>query len=79
MNEKKSEFLTIKQVSVKVDLTHTSIYSQIKRGIFPAGEKIGSYRVWTVEEIDNWIKERNARNAKKAIKTEAEKAPAMLQ
>lgn len=76
MNEKKSEFLTIKQVSAKTDLTHTSIYAKIKRGTFPEGEKIGSYRVWLVDDIDNWIKDRNA---KKAIKTEAEKAPVMLQ
>ncbi|MBQ8692380.1 MAG: AlpA family phage regulatory protein, partial [Synergistaceae bacterium] len=32
----------------------------IKAGTFPAGVKIGSARVWTESEIDEWLAHRNA-------------------
>lgn len=57
MQEEK--FLTLNQLTAKVNLTPARIYVRIKSGTFPAGVKIGSARVWTEAEIDEWLARRN--------------------
>ena len=54
------KFLTLNQLTARVNLTPARIYACIKAGTFPAGVKIGSARVWTESEIDEWLAHRNA-------------------
>ena len=50
--------ITIKTVMAKVNLTQGWIYSMIRAGKFPQGEKIGNSRLWKLKEVNAWIKER---------------------
>ena len=61
MQEEK--FLTLNQLTARVNLTPARIYARIKAGTFPAGLKVGSARVWTESEIDEWLAQRNAHTA----------------
>ena len=58
-----SEFIDVKEVIKKVNITSAGIYARIKAGTFPAGVKVGSARVWTEAEIDEWLAQRNAHTA----------------
>lgn len=51
--------LNIQQVSAKVNLTQNWIYSRIKSGTFPHGIKIGSARLWPIEDIEAWLNNRS--------------------
>ena len=57
---KEEKFLSIQQLTARVNLTQSRIYARIKAGTFPAGVKVGSARVWTEAEIDEWLAHRNA-------------------
>ena len=56
-------YIDVKEVIKKVNLTSAGIYARIKAGTFPAGVKVGSARVWTEAEIDEWLAQRNAHTA----------------
>ena len=58
MQEEK--FLTLNQLTARVNLTPARIYTRIKAETFPAGVKVGSARVWTEAEIDEWLAQRNS-------------------
>ncbi|MBQ8692388.1 MAG: AlpA family phage regulatory protein [Synergistaceae bacterium] len=60
MKEDFAGYIDVKEVIKKVNLTSAGIYARIKAGTFPAGVKIGSARVWTESEIDEWLAHRNA-------------------
>lgn len=53
------KFLTLNQLTARVNLTPARIYARIKAGTFPAGVKVGSARVWPEAEIDEWLEQRN--------------------
>ena len=72
MNEKK--LLNVKQVAVKVNLTQGWIYSMIRAGKFPQGEKIGSARLWKATEVKAWLKEREEKRKEKAERAEMDAA-----
>ena len=57
------KFLTLNQLTARVNLTPARIYTRIKAGTFPAGVKVGSARVWTEAEIDEWLAQRNVHTA----------------
>jgi len=57
------KFLTLNQLTARVNLTPARIYVRIKAGTFPAGVKVGSARVWTEAEIDEWLAQRNVHTA----------------
>ena len=56
------QFLDIKQIITKTNLTSGAIYAKMKAGTFPQGQKIGYARVWTVEEIENWFENKEAKS-----------------
>ena len=72
MNEKK--LLNVKQVAVKVNLTQGWIYSMIRAGKFPQGEKIGSARLWKATEVKAWLKKREEKRKEKAERAEMDAA-----
>lgn len=53
-----ANFIDVKEVIRKVNLTPAGIYARIKTGTFPTGVKIGSARLWKSEEIDAWLEGR---------------------
>ena len=57
MNE--GNLLNIQQVAAKVNLTQNWIYARMKSGTFPNGLKIGSARLWPIEEIEAWLNNRS--------------------
>ena len=57
------KFLTLNQLTARVNLTPARIYARIKAGTSPAGVKVGSARVWTEAEIDEWLAQRNVHTA----------------
>jgi prophage regulatory protein len=51
----------IRDVVLKVGLSHTTIYKRVKQGTFPAPVRVGDNAVaWPSDEIDRWIGERLA-------------------
>ena len=68
MNEKK--LLNVKQVAAKVNLTQGWIYSMVRAGKFPQGEKIGSARLWKATEVKAWLKKREEKRKEKAERAE---------
>ena len=72
MNEKK--LLNVKQVAVKVNLTQGWIYSMVRAGKFPQGEKIGSARLWKATEVKAWLKKREEKRKEKAERAEMDAA-----
>lgn len=61
MNEEK--LLNIQQVAAKVNLTQNWIYARIKSGTFPNGLKIGSARLWPIEDVEEWLKSQDLARA----------------
>ena len=59
------KLLNIQQVTAKVNLTQGWIYSMIRAGKFPQGEKIGSARLWKATEVKAWLKEREEKRKAK--------------
>ena len=72
MNEKK--LLNVKQVAAKVNLTQGWIYSMVRAGKFPQGEKIGSARLWKATEVKAWLKKREEKRKEKAERAEMDAA-----
>ncbi|MBQ6435922.1 MAG: AlpA family phage regulatory protein [Synergistaceae bacterium] len=56
----KDFLLDIKEVSIKTNLTADAIYKRIRRGKFPQGQRIAGGRVWTEQEINDWLDENRA-------------------
>ena len=61
MNEDK--LLNIQQVAAKVNFTPNWIYVRMKSGTFPNGLKIGSARLWPLEEVEDWLKSKDLARA----------------
>ena len=57
MNEE--NLLNIQQVAAKVNLTQNWIYARMKSGTFPNGVKIGSARLWPLEDVEAWLNSRS--------------------
>lgn len=54
-------FIDMKHLQSKVNLSHTQIYNRIREGKFPAGQKIGTTRIWEESEINNWIEKKQSK------------------
>ena len=67
---KEKGLLNIQQVTAKVNLTQSWIYSMIRTGKFPQGEKIGSARLWKATEVKAWLKKREEKRKEKAERAE---------
>lgn len=59
---KSEELIDIKEVSKTLGITNGAVYLRIKAGTFPKGQKIGSARMWTRAELDQWLKEHQEQN-----------------
>ena len=58
MSEDYSNLLDMKQVVTRVNLTQSYLYERMRQGTFPKGRKFGHARMWTLEEIEAWERER---------------------
>lgn len=58
-----SDLIDIKQVVRMVNITPAGIYGRIKSGTFPNGLKIGSARLWPLEEVEEWLKSKDLARA----------------
>ncbi len=48
--------LNINQVCKKLNLSKSTLYRNIRTGIFPPGKKIlGDKRVWLSVDVDSWL------------------------
>lgn len=68
------KLLNIQQVAAKINLTQGWIYSMIRAGKFPQGEKIGSARLWKATEVKAWVKAREEKRKEKAKRAELDAA-----
>ena len=48
-------FLSSKELSRALGFSRTGLYSLCKRGLFPAGIRIGRSHRWQVQEVRNWL------------------------
>ena len=61
MENKKEEFLRLKQVKSLIGLCRSSIYNKINEGTFPRPVKLGPQSVaWLQSEVQLWMNERIA-------------------
>ena len=51
------DLLNVVQVGSRVGLTQARIYERMRAGTFPKGQKFGSSRLWSEQEINNWIEQ----------------------
>lgn len=49
------ELLDAKEVARRFGLSKAGIFNLVKKGIFPAGVKIGHSRRWSSFEIADWL------------------------
>ena len=54
-----SDLIDIKQVIRMINLTPAGIYARMKSGTFPNGVKIGSARLWPLEDVEAWLNNRS--------------------
>ncbi len=66
----KEKLMTIQQVTERVNLTQSWIYRLIKEGKFPTGEKYGAARLWTADEVNEWLKDREAKRKERELRRE---------
>jgi predicted DNA-binding transcriptional regulator AlpA len=51
-------YITIKEVTDRLEVCKASIYSWAKSGLFPKQKKFGSSSRWSLQEIEEWLKNR---------------------
>jgi len=51
-------YITIKEIVERLGISRASIYSWAKTGLFPKQKKLGSSSRWSLQEIEEWVKNR---------------------
>lgn len=71
---KDGKLLKIQEVAAMVNLTQAWIYELIKKGKFPAGKKYGVARLWTGDEVNEWLENREAKRKERELRREMDAA-----
>ena len=74
MNVNGEKLWNVQQVTAKINLTQGWVYSMIRAGKFPQGEKIGSARLWKATEVKAWLKAREEKRKEKKLRAEMDAA-----
>lgn len=49
------EYCNVRQLCNALNMSRSAIYGLAKRGLFPAGIRIGRSHRWQVQEVRNWL------------------------
>lgn len=52
---------TMKDLTIALGLSRSSIYSKMRQGLFPCGVKLGASRRWLASDIIAWLEQQRSR------------------